>query len=445
MPFSTPSQASRQWSGAGQCAPVVPLARLQRYVWTTDETVSALVQVANYGPRDLPEGLEWTLKDSQGKVFHSGRLGGGSIRQGRVQTLGLVVIPLAGLQAPGRFVLELRSPAGRSGAVFANQYSLWVYPHRIDPAAGSGMTLARAFDAETRKRLAEGGRVVLIPEASRLAETPGGGFTTDFWCWPMFHNRPGTMGLFCNPRHPALAGFPTEFHSDWQWFSITCASQPVILDGSPREFRPVVQVIDNLERVHKLGLVFEARVGPGRLLVCAADLLALQDHPEARQLLHSLLAYAASDRFQPERELDASFLARVLATSLPVERASASSTQAGHGPEQAADGDVETRWCAENDRAPQWLILDLGKVKTLQSCRIVWESDRPGYAWTIEGSEDGTSWRWLSEQRRDRDRGARTPNSNSEGRGRAQVRINVTELPRGHWASVREVILVGED
>ncbi len=38
-------------------------------------------------------------------------------------------------------------------------------------------------------------------------------------------------------------------------------------------------MIDNLDRNHKLGLVFETRVGPGKLLICACDLLKLPDDP----------------------------------------------------------------------------------------------------------------------------------------------------------------------
>ena len=68
-----------------------------------------------------------------------------------------------------------------------------------------------------------------------------------------------------------------------------------------------MQVIDNFDkdRNHKLGLIFEAKVGKGRLLVCCSDLPGLQDKPEARQLLASLLAYAGSSKFQPAATLSA--------------------------------------------------------------------------------------------------------------------------------------------
>ena len=57
----------------------------------------------------------------------------------------------------------------------------------------------------------------------------------------------------------------------------------MILDRLSDDYRPIVQVIDNVERNHKLGLLFEFKVGNGKLLVCMSDLKAVQDKPEARQ------------------------------------------------------------------------------------------------------------------------------------------------------------------
>jgi hypothetical protein len=122
---------------------------------------------------------------------------------------------------------------------------------------------------------------------------------------------PGTLGILCDPRSPALAEFPTEFHSNWQWWHLVKNSRPVILDETPATYRPLVQVIDNFERNHKLGLVFETKVGRGALLVCAIDLPGHQDKPEARQLLHSLLRYVGSDRFAPKSELEADLLKKL--------------------------------------------------------------------------------------------------------------------------------------
>jgi hypothetical protein len=82
-----------------------------------------------------------------------------------------------------------------------------------------------------------------------------------------------------------------------------------VLDGQPQSYRPLVQVIDNFERNHKLGLIFECRVGDGILLVCSIDLPALQGRPEARQLYSSLLQYMNSDVFDPGTKLEPALVA----------------------------------------------------------------------------------------------------------------------------------------
>ena len=65
-------------------------------------------------------------------------------------------------------------------------------------------------------------------------------------------------------------------------------------------------------RNSKLGLIAETKVGKGKMLICAIDLLAHQDKPEARQLLHSLLQYAGSRKFAPKAEIDIELLNTLL-------------------------------------------------------------------------------------------------------------------------------------
>jgi hypothetical protein len=85
------------------------------------------------------------------------------------------------------------------------------------------------------------------------------------------------------PKGPALPVKKAKFHSNWQWWQIVKNARPIILDETPADYRPIIHVIDNFARNHKLGLLFETKVGKGKLLVCASDLPALQAYPEARQ------------------------------------------------------------------------------------------------------------------------------------------------------------------
>jgi hypothetical protein len=138
-----------------------------------------------------------------------------------------------------------------------------------------------------------------LPDKIRLpGSLPAQGIGDDVWTG---RQTPTTLGILCGPKHPALASFPTEFHSNWQWWYLISQAGAMILDDLPKELRPTVQVIDDWVTSRKLGLVFEARMGAGSLLVCSIDLHKdLEHNPVARQMLHSLLHYMDSSRFKPK-------------------------------------------------------------------------------------------------------------------------------------------------
>ena len=101
------------------------------------------------------------------------------------------------------------------------------------------------------------------------------------------------MGLLIQNKHPALADFPTEEYCNWQWWSLlTPCVGSVVLD-QVKNIQPIVQTIDAFSRNQKLGLIFEAKVGSGRLLVCSANLSGDVD-PMRRQMRVSLVRYLSS-------------------------------------------------------------------------------------------------------------------------------------------------------
>ena len=167
-----------------------------------------------------------------------------------------------------------------------------------------------------------GGRVLFIPEMKDIKnKSVGGLFITDFWNYGMFRSiaeslkkepSPGTMGLLLNPANPFFQNFPTEFHSDWQWWIIAKNSRPFILDGAPQAYLPIVQVIDNFERDYKLGILFEFAVGKGKLLVSTTNIDAILEKPEGRQYYQAILKYTASDKFNPSTTMSMNDLLRML-------------------------------------------------------------------------------------------------------------------------------------
>jgi hypothetical protein len=300
------------------CCETVPLVLFEKYTWTTDETFAGDIKIAHYGGADIPDArVTWTVGDNGGPAIASGSLGPMAIRQGEVFPVGRIRVPLDQVKTPRKLLLTVAV----EGTSYRNGYDLWVYPSKVDTNTPGNVVVTNRLDAATLKLLADGGKVLLFPRTNELKHSVGGAFATDFWCWPMFAKAaiaqkiepaPGTQGFICNPNHPALAEFPTEFHSNWQWWQIVKNSRPIVLDETPPDYRPIIQVIDNFARNHKLGLVFETRVGPGKLLVCASDLPALQAYPEARQLMHSLLRYVGSAAFVPGAALDAGLLKKLL-------------------------------------------------------------------------------------------------------------------------------------
>jgi hypothetical protein len=167
------------------------------------------------------------------------------------------------------------------------------------------------------------------------------------------------LGLLCKPKHPALAKFPTEFHSNWQWWDLVTKSKFMVLDDFPTDLRPIVQVIDDWTTNRKLGLVFEARLGRGKLLVCSIDLRSnLDKRPAARQMLNSLLKYMDSAAFTPELSVNIEMVRSLLkkpsllsnATVLMVD-----SEAVGYEGSNAIDGNPSTIWHTEwESSAPQY-------------------------------------------------------------------------------------------
>jgi len=300
------------------CCETVPLLRMKKYTWTTNETFVGRVQVAHYGPEDLPDArVTWTVNDSDGRQIAGGAFDPVTIKQGKVFDIDMFAVPLADVAVPQKLVINLAV----QGTKYRNQYPIWVYPPLACVNPPEGVLVVDNFNAKaTQAHLANGGTVFLLPKLEQLPHSIEGGFQCEFWS-PMFgvaarkrglKPPPGTLGILCDPKNPALTDFPTEFHSNWQWWHLVKNSRPIILDDTPDEYRPIVQVVDNFVTNHKLGLIAETKVGKGKLLICAIDLLGHQDKPEARQLLHSLLRYVTSASFVPQAELDGELLKKLL-------------------------------------------------------------------------------------------------------------------------------------
>ncbi|MCB0017933.1 MAG: hypothetical protein KDE09_09100, partial [Anaerolineales bacterium] len=150
--------------------------------------------------------------------------------------------------------------------------------------------------------LARGGKTLYLVPPAEVKVASQIGFSSLFWNTSWTRGQvPHTLGIVCDPAHPLFAHFPTDYHSDWQWWELIHGSEAMVLDGLAESLRPLIQPIDTWFEARRLGLLFEAQVNGGSLLVCSMDLENNMDERlVARQMWFSLMNYLASDAFAPE-------------------------------------------------------------------------------------------------------------------------------------------------
>jgi len=75
------------------------------------------------------------------------------------------------------------------------------------------------------------------------------------------------MGILCDPKHPALAEFPTDFCCNWQWWYLIHKAGALRLDLLPRGLEPIVRVIDDWVTARPLALIIEGKVAGGKIVI----------------------------------------------------------------------------------------------------------------------------------------------------------------------------------
>jgi hypothetical protein len=292
------------------CNRVVPLVIMEKYCWANNEQFRAKIQVANYSEASLKtQSVKWELKNGKGAtVFQRDETV--DILHGGLTNTGSINIDLLKFSKAEKLTLLVYL----EGTHYENSYPIWVYPSDTNTKVPNNIFVSKNLDKITISKLTEGAMVLLFPDFNEIKDLSVGGlFTPDYWNFKMFkgisesNNKPvspGTMSILTNPKSPLFTDFPTEFHSNWQWWAIVKNSRPFILDNAPKDYRPLVQVVDNIERNHKLGLIFEFTVGQGKLLVCMSDLKKIHNKPEGRQLYSAILKYMLSDKFNPAQTLN---------------------------------------------------------------------------------------------------------------------------------------------
>ena len=284
------------------CSPVVPLAKFPKFVYTNDEMLQVPVELYNASGKTLQQ-ASCTYEVLGDSMADMAELCSKSLPEGKNIELGVIKYDLKGFTTPTKLTLAVNVVDG-DGTEYTNQWDFWVYPKHIpcDSVQCDSLLLTDTLDAKALKVLADGGDVLLTAAGKiRYGNDVKHTYLPVFWNTSWFKMRPPhTTGAYIQSNHPVFSCFPTD---DWQnlnWWELTNRAQVINMAEFPADYQPIVQPIDTWHVSRKLGMLLEARVLNGRLLMTTMDITRDLDHrPVARQLRYSILRYMASADFCP--------------------------------------------------------------------------------------------------------------------------------------------------
>jgi Glycosyl hydrolases family 2, sugar binding domain/Glycosyl hydrolases family 2 len=295
------------------CNQTVPLALMQKEIYTNNETFNALIELAHFGAKPILKAVILSrIINSGGETIHSDSTTIEEIKIGNTILPDPVSMDLVKITTPQKLTLEVSV----KNTPFKNKWDFWVYPAKQVVINGD-VLITEKLDKNAETILKNGGSVLLLTYG-KVGREKGAqvaiGFSSIFWNTAWTNNQaPHTLGLLCDPKHPVFSEFPTEFHSNWQWWDPVSHSQAMILDGFPANLKPLIQPIDTWFENRRLALAFEAKVSKGKLMVCSIDLKdKMDERPVSKQLMFSFLKYMNSQSFNPQIELDKGLIESLL-------------------------------------------------------------------------------------------------------------------------------------
>jgi len=289
------------------CNQTVPLARMKKLIYMNDELFNADIEIAHFAEKPfIKQEIVCRILNARGEVINSKSFTKELIENGNCIKVGSLSFDLSVIQSAQKLTLEV----SLVNTTFKNRWDFWVYPSKQEADPGNVFVTDR-LDKKAEELLSKGGSVLLLTYG-RIGKENGArvaiGFSSVFWNTAWTNNQPPhTLGILCDPKHPLFNDFPTEYHSNWQWWDPVSHSQAMIIDGFPANLKPLIQPIDTWFENRRLALVFEAKTNGGKLMVCSIDLKGIsEERTVSKQLLLSVLNYMNSDSFNPQIEVDIS-------------------------------------------------------------------------------------------------------------------------------------------
>ena len=305
------------------CSPIVPLAKMPKFTYKSDETFVADVELNQFSDADMKNAkIHWSLTPApktQGGIMllnqpaplAEGDFDARDFPVGGNIPIGRISVPLSEVEEASRYTLSVSIP----GTEVRNHWDIWVYPTQLTTKVKyekkswipKGIYVTDSLDAKAIKTLNKGGKVLIcaggkVTYGKEVVQQ----FTPVFWNTSWFKMRPPhTTGILVDNAHPIFDLFPTDYHSDLQWWELVNRAQVMQFTDFPTDFQPLVQSIDTWFVSRKIGMLFEAKVGKGKLVMTTMDITNnLDKRIVARQMRESILSYMQSDKFAPAWDIN---------------------------------------------------------------------------------------------------------------------------------------------
>lgn len=287
------------------CNQTVPLARMQKMIYTNNETFKAELEIAHFGAKPIEKAeIICQVTNERRDTIRREIFSKGKIEIGNCIYIGLYEMDLSMVKKAQKLSLEVAI----LNTGFKNHWDFWVYPEKQEPTIGN-VFITDKLDNKAETILKNGGSVLLL-NSGKIGNEKGAqvaiGFSSIFWNTAWTHNQaPHTLGILCDSKNAFFNDFPTENHSNWQWWDPVSHSQAMIINNFPANLKPLIQPIDTWFENRRLALAFESKTDGGKLMVCSIDLKEkIDERPVSKQLLLSLLNYMNSKSFNPKVDVD---------------------------------------------------------------------------------------------------------------------------------------------
>ena len=308
---------STEWKQS--CNDVVVMAEFPKFVFSAGEECRVPIDVYNaaYGHNQVKGARLWyEVRPGQG-VTAASQL---DLHAGK--NLHMASVPLfTQASEPGKYTLVLHLQTG--GKTYTNKYDYWVYPDcntQVPDGDSDNPYVTDTLDAKAVATLRRGGKVLItaagkVSYGSDVRQT----FLPVFWNTSWFKMRPPhTTGAYIDTSHPLFHEFPTDDWSNLNWWELLNNAQVMNLAMMPKDYQSPVQPIDTWHVSRKLGMLIEANVLKGKLLMTTMDISSnLDKRIVARQMRRALLHYMQGSSFKPTVTLDPETVAAFFTKTAP--------------------------------------------------------------------------------------------------------------------------------